>query len=174
MLKPFLAALAAIVSLGAAAEAATINASTNSIVSTYGGPLQITFISKTAAFSSDLVFNGATLFNNQSAAPGFSTTVAGPAAGGAADFSINVLTTGQSFFTGLAALNADGLVHALLILNADGSITVGFEDILGGGDLDFDDLVFTVAEVPVPGALVLMLTGLAGFGLSRRRKAANA
>ena len=40
------------------------------------------------------------------------------------------------------------------------------------GDLDFDDLVFSVTEVPVPGALALMLTGLAGFGFSRRRKAA--
>jgi hypothetical protein len=172
MLKSFLAVAAAALSLAASANAATINASTNSIVSTYGGPLQITFISKTAAFSSDLVFNGATLFNNQSAAPGFTTTIAGPAAGASADFSINVLTEGTTFFTGLAALNADGLVHALLILNADGSISVGFEDILGGGDLDFDDLVFSVTEVPVPGALALMLTGLAGFGFARRRKAA--
>lgn len=174
MKSVLVAALAALAALGASAQAATIDASTNSIVSTFGGPLQITFVSKTAAFSSDLVFNGATLFNNQAAAPGFTTTVAGPAAGAPIDFSISVLTSGNTFFTGLGALNVDGLVHALLLLNADGSITVGFEDILGGGDLDFDDLVFTVAEVPLPGALMLMLTGLAGFGFARRRKAANA
>jgi hypothetical protein len=174
VLKSFIAAAAAALSLAASANAATIDATTNSIVSTFGGPLQITFVSKTAAFSSDLVFNGSVVFNNQAASPGFTTTVAGPAAGAAADFSINVLTTGNTFLTGLAALNADGLVHAVLMMNADGSIMVGFEDLFGGGDLDFDDLVFKVtelSEVPVPGALALMLTGLAGFGVARRRKA---
>jgi len=42
-------------------------------------------------------------------------------------------------------LNPDGEAHTVGLLNtADGSIQLGFEDLLGGGDRDFDDLVFTV------------------------------
>ena len=43
-----------------------------------------------------------------------------------------------------ASANADGITHALGHSNADGTIQLGFEDIYGGGDLDFDDSLFTV------------------------------
>lgn len=42
-------------------------------------------------------------------------------------------------------LNPDGLVHTTGILKTDaGTLTLGFEDLYGGGDLDFDDSVFTL------------------------------
>lgn len=45
----------------------------------------------------------------------------------------------DSFFT-VNDFNADGLEHAIIISNQQ----LGFEDILGGGDLDFDDVIITL------------------------------
>ena len=43
------------------------------------------------------------------------------------------------------SLNSDGLAHTVGLLNSDaGSLTLGFEDLYGGGDLDFDDSIFTI------------------------------
>ena len=48
------------------------------------------------------------------------------------------------------ALNADGIEHALSGVNADGTaVLVGFEDLLGGGDLDYQDVLFTVENADV-------------------------
>lgn len=42
-------------------------------------------------------------------------------------------------------LNPDGLLHTVGILKTDkGTLTIGFEDLYNGGDLDFDDSVFTI------------------------------
>lgn len=42
-------------------------------------------------------------------------------------------------------LNADGILHIKGILNTNkGTVSLGFEDLYNGGDLDFDDSVFTV------------------------------
>jgi len=44
-----------------------------------------------------------------------------------------------------APLNADGLVHALSGLDTTtGGLVIGFEDLFGLGDRDFDDLIFRV------------------------------
>jgi serralysin len=57
-----------------------------------------------------------------------------------------VNTAGGStlFFTN-QALNADGLGHTRVTTDpATGVVKIGFEDLLGGGDRDFDDVVFTI------------------------------
>jgi len=42
-------------------------------------------------------------------------------------------------------LNADGLAHTVGLVNSDkGFVTLGFEDLYNGGDLDFDDSVFSI------------------------------
>ena len=48
------------------------------------------------------------------------------------------------FHSGAASLNSDGLGHAVSGL-VDGDLLIGFEDIAGGGDRDFEDVVFTLA-----------------------------
>ena len=100
------------------------------------------------------------------------------AAGTELIFRLDVSNTGESFFTGDADRNADGLAHALATstLNDAGVYvtTVGFEDLLGGGDLDFNDFEFLLTNVidplavPAPTVLALLGLGLFGFGIRDR------
>ena len=169
--------------LGAAgtADALTINTTTNQVETTRDGKVSVRFDAVSASFSSDLVLidavgdtGGVFLMNNKTTPLGTVVDLGSFLAGTPLVFRLDVLTTGNSFFTGLASDNPLGFIeYALFTENADGSITVGFEDIRGGGDRDFNDLVFTIFEVvetPIPGAVLFMLTGLAGFGAARRLK----
>lgn len=47
---------------------------------------------------------------------------------------------------------------------------VGLEDFRNGGDGDYDDLMYRVSAVPVPAAIPLFLSGLAGMGVIARRR----
>jgi hypothetical protein len=88
-----------------------------------------------------------------------------------------------------AALNADGMQHIYASTYAGDKliptgIAIGFEDLVAGGDLDYNDENFVFANVaaasptppasavPEPASLGLMLIGALGLGL--RRKAARA
>jgi VPDSG-CTERM motif len=72
---------------------------------------------------------------------------------------------GGIFFTGPANRSPDNLVHAIVDNQfAPGQTFVGFEDIFGGGDLDYNDLQFTLSNVTsaVPdGSSTAMLLGSA-------------
>jgi len=52
---------------------------------------------------------------------------------------------GSNFFSTDTSLNRDGIVHAVSLAQ-DGSayLLIGFEDLLGGGDKDYNDLLFAV------------------------------
>ena len=67
------------------------------------------------------------------------------AAGEELVFSLDVADTGDHFSSGGAAQNADNLVHAAVTDRGDGSFFIGFEDQFGGGDTDYDDVLFVVA-----------------------------
>jgi hypothetical protein len=117
-----------------------------------GGDVVVTFASNGAAMASELWLDGSAgdelgaIFNNWTTAIGSTRNLGSFADGAELVFKLVVETTGNVFYTGSASRNPDGLVHARLE-DATGQVMVGFEDLFGGGDLDYDDLVFAFTNV---------------------------
>ena len=52
---------------------------------------------------------------------------------------IHVMNTGNDFFMGGGYDNPDGIVHASVNYGPNQTAVIGFEDLLGGGDRDYND-----------------------------------
>ena len=81
------------------------------------------------------------------------------------------------YYMGGAGRNVDGILHDNVTPGGPQLAIVGFEDILGGGDLDYNDHIFSffpvIIQTPNPGALVLVGVSLLGFAVAdwkRRRR----
>jgi len=99
-------------------------------------------------------------------------------------FRLDVRNTGLSFFSGAASRNdeTDGLAHVEAITTLENGIyftTIGFEDLLGGGDEDYNDFGIRLsnvvdppqgADVPEPPVLFLLAFGLVGLIKQRRSR----
>lgn len=148
------------------------------------------YVGSRAGYFNTLSFDGSNLFSQYSG-PGTTRDLGYFSAGDELTFDLFVWQTGTTFHSGAGDNNVDGLAHfkAISVADGDGYLTsVGVEDQLGGGDLDFNDFMFTLTNVidPPPGteepettepnavseppALFLLAVGLVGL-LARRRRA---
>lgn len=64
-----------------------------------------------------------------------------------------VLSTAEVFVSHDTGLNPDGLDHVIAGADGEGNAVIGFEDLTGGGDADYQDVVFEVAEI-MPDVLI--------------------
>jgi hypothetical protein len=83
-----------------------------------------------------------------------------------------------NWYTGPAALNADGFAHAWVdgtYTGPYGGTAVGFEDLAGLGDAGYEDLIYTFSNVKASTApdasstLPLLGAGLGSLALLARR-----
>jgi len=65
------------------------------------------------------------------------------------EFGLSFLTPHGRYFTEIAR-NPDGVKHALVFVNLDDPnvLLIGFENTLGGGDMDYQDMVISLKRVP--------------------------
>ncbi len=71
---------------------------------------------------------------------------------------------GETYFTGPGDRNPDGLVHANVVQISENVFWVGWEDVFGGGDLDYDDVFFQVCGEIVSANVSIDIKP--GFGLN--------
>lgn len=151
-----------------------------------GGNVTVEILAPTAAFISNLYLyddpsNPAVLSLGQNTDVG-ATTMFDPSAYGFAlnqelIFGIDVTDTMETYFMGPGTRNPDGEIHAGVDDLGMGTFDVGFEDLFGGGDRDYNDSRFLFTgglstSVAEPGTLALLGLGLAGIGFVRRRRQA--
>jgi hypothetical protein len=152
----------------------------------HGGSLQFEIMPYEAVYTSQIYLHTAseTIFLGSSSSTGRVISISDPSVLGLSPgdefvLGIHVLNTGDKFLMGGAYNNSDGTAHAR-VNYTPGQTVIGFEDLLGGGDLDYDDAVIRVtgniggsigvAEVPEPSTLVLCGLGVAGLMCFGRRR----
>ena len=140
------------------------------------GNVSVTFSGSDAGYTSNLYYGDTFLFSNR-ATPGTTISLGNFAAGTELVFRLEVQNTGAIFFTG------EGINAAVENLG-EGSSRIGWEDIVGGGDRDYNDLVFDFTNTaaggsqtnggnitnPEPSTIILFGSGLLGLGAWRLRK----
>ncbi len=174
-----LAAAGALLSAGVASAAPVLGAQ----LFWAGGEVQITVQPASAGYTSELTLYSADpdIFLALNSQVGTVVTLSAAVIDANHDigdelrFGIFVRNTGDIFYMGAASRNADNLVHAGVDNLGGGVLRVGFEDLLGGGDRDYDDNVFDFrggvrSTVPEPGTLALAGLALVGIGAARRAR----
>jgi len=169
----------------------TENSTHYTFTATTTGEIGAYFYNQSASYTNtlSLLVNGvitpessAGVLNNHTSSMGDFVSLGFVHAGDVLTFQLNVITTGNTFYSD-NALNADGVNHVYstsfsgdVALGIPAGIYVGFEDIYGGGDFDYNDetFIFTnISPVPEPETYAMLLAGLGfiAFTIRRRRTA---
>jgi hypothetical protein len=149
-----------------------------------GGEIVIRFEGTDAGYDSLIGVNSVEVNGQSLFFPNHTTTIDSTinlgsfAAGTLLDIALHVITPAAAniWHTGPAALNIDNVIHANVIYNYKGVVGrtfVGFEDQSGGGDLDYNDHMFSfigVTAVPEPGPPALITVGLGTLAFVARRR----
>lgn len=139
------------------------------------GEVSVTFAGSHADYTSTLYHGETALFTTNSGAGTIS--LGNFTAGDELIFRLEVQNTGETFYTGTG-------INALVENSGEASSRIGFEDIAGGGDRDYNDLIFTFTNTaagesqtnggnivnPEPSTIILFGSGLLGLGAWRLRK----
>lgn len=109
-----------------------------------GGDIVVEVQPATAGFVSELWLYspGPAQFIALNTDVGLSVNIGSFPAGSELIFGIYVRNTGFTYQMGPGSRNPDGIPHAAVDIVNPGDALVGFEDLFGGGDLDYDDNVF--------------------------------
>jgi hypothetical protein len=159
-----------------------------------GGPIEITVLPYDAGYTNELY-----LFSTATRLPIASNTEVGRvvilpnlqslgvAVGDELLFGIVVTDTGNTFLIGPASRNIDNFAHATVDYAEGANSDVAeltFEDLLWGGDADYNDAIFrlrggiglerlteaVILATPEPASVILLVLGLAGLASVFRRK----
>jgi hypothetical protein len=164
----------------------TQNPDTYTFTASSNGDLVAYFLGTGAAYNEDLgvlvngVDTGLYGLPNHATAVDASFNFGTVHAGDVLTFFIRVQTTGDTFYSN-KALNSDGVNHVYSTSFAgDGTAPAGtyvaFEDLNGGGDLNYHDETFSFVNVstrpavPEPTNVALLLAGLGLIGTMARRR----
>ena len=180
--------------LGAGAPAAMASTVTDSIITVVeDGEVTLSYDGMTASLQKTLVLireDGTELevFDTETARAGDTFSLGTFEAGETISFRMDLhesrwehYITDVSFYTTGMGRNPLGMTYTRMDQLAADVAMIGFEDLVGGGDRDFDDLVFRLNNAsldalanPIPGAAFVMATGLAGVAAARRKLKAKA
>src|SRR5829696_2036872 len=141
-----LAATTAALFLGSGAGPAFAQSGVGGQLFATGGTVELDVRPATAGFTSELFLQnqdgtrGPTLALNTEV--GKHVELGPFPAGRELVFGIYVRNTSRTYLMGPGARNFDGVPHAVVTAVAERAFDVGFEDVQGGGDRDYDDNVF--------------------------------